>query len=428
MTARGAGLGAVTAEQRVAVVLPVGGARGAYEVGALSALLPALAERGITPRIWTGASVGAINAAFFASTAHLPVDERLRAAAMTWSRVTRRNVVRSVVSPRILVNGARYLGDVLHLPGVALASILDPAPLRRNLPRWVDFDQIAVNLDDGVVDAVCVVATGATSGRSVGFVAGPAGPGAWRFSREITYVPVELTAEHVRASAAIPGIFPPVLITEPDAVAGWYVDGGVRLPSPIKPALDLGADAVIVIGMDAGAGRSMPDAERGREPRLSDVIGNALQGVLVDPVLRDVRQLAEINTLFGAERQAWSGSDRRARGKAPFRTIPYAYVAPAERGAVGRLARRVYEERYGGLWRGLARPDYPLLSRLLGGTPEGRAELLSYLFFDPVYSRELIRTGREDAESWLAAHPEIFVVDATPFTELGPVRARPLVA
>ena len=79
----------------MAVVLPVGGARGAYEVGALSALLPALAERGVRPVIWTGASVGAINAAFFAAAAHLPLDEQLAGAAATWSKATRRRPSRS---------------------------------------------------------------------------------------------------------------------------------------------------------------------------------------------------------------------------------------------------------------------------------------------------------------------------------------------
>ena len=62
---------------RIAAVLPGGGARGAYEVGALSALLPALAERGERPDVIVGTSVGAINAALLASLAHLPARVRL---------------------------------------------------------------------------------------------------------------------------------------------------------------------------------------------------------------------------------------------------------------------------------------------------------------------------------------------------------------
>lgn len=54
---------------RVAVVLAGGGAHGAYELGALSALLPALAERGAQPSLFVGTSVGAINAACLAPEA-----------------------------------------------------------------------------------------------------------------------------------------------------------------------------------------------------------------------------------------------------------------------------------------------------------------------------------------------------------------------
>ena len=50
------------AAPKVAVVLPGGGARGAYEIGALSVLLPALERRGERVEIWCGTSVGAINA------------------------------------------------------------------------------------------------------------------------------------------------------------------------------------------------------------------------------------------------------------------------------------------------------------------------------------------------------------------------------
>ncbi len=54
-------------EERVGLVLAGGGARGAYEVGALSVLLPALEEAGQRPTVLVGTSVGAINIAYFAA-------------------------------------------------------------------------------------------------------------------------------------------------------------------------------------------------------------------------------------------------------------------------------------------------------------------------------------------------------------------------
>src|SRR5665213_4281494 len=59
----------------VALVLAGGGARGAYEAGALSVLLPLLEKRGERPRILIGTSVGALNVSFLAANAHLPTDE-----------------------------------------------------------------------------------------------------------------------------------------------------------------------------------------------------------------------------------------------------------------------------------------------------------------------------------------------------------------
>src|SRR5581483_10889180 len=68
----------------IAAVLPGGGARGAYEIGALSVLLPALQARGERVEIWCGTSVGAINAAALSSFAHLPAEAQADAALALW--------------------------------------------------------------------------------------------------------------------------------------------------------------------------------------------------------------------------------------------------------------------------------------------------------------------------------------------------------
>ena len=61
--------------ERIGLVLAGGGARGAYEAGALSVLAPALEERGERPTVFVGTSVGAINAAYLAGSRHLSAEE-----------------------------------------------------------------------------------------------------------------------------------------------------------------------------------------------------------------------------------------------------------------------------------------------------------------------------------------------------------------
>jgi NTE family protein len=105
-------------------VLAGGGARGAYEIGALSVLLPLLEQRGERPEVIIGTSVGAINASFLAATAGDPVEESLEQARTLWEQLGWDDVLRPLLSPAELVR----LG-ALVIPGARVWGLLDPAPL-----------------------------------------------------------------------------------------------------------------------------------------------------------------------------------------------------------------------------------------------------------------------------------------------------------
>jgi NTE family protein len=398
---------------RVALVLPGGGARGAYEAGALSVLLPALEERGERVSIVCGTSVGAINAALVGSLADRTGAEVGAAAVERWLSVRRGDVLNRIVGPGLLGTAAGFLGEALRVPGMRVSSLLDPGPLRGSLEAWIDWEALHRNVRVGLVDAVCVVATALSRGGPVGFVetAGPVpkSPAA----STLRYVGASLSGEHVRASAAIPLLFPPVEVTSPPEASDHYVDGGTRLNSPIAPALALGADRVIVMGFEPFAYRN------GRSdlgsPRLGDVIANILDGLLVDQVADDLHRLAAINSFFvsgpAAKPDAAADGYRTSRGRHTYRKVSYALVAPSERGALGALAEDVLARRYGGL-RALRDPDVALLARLLGTGPS-RGELLSFLFFDKEFVAALIDAGRADAQRWLARHPSFWCSDAS---------------
>jgi NTE family protein len=164
---------------------------------------------------------------------------------------------------------------------------------------------------------------------------------------------------------------------------------------------------VIVIGFEPFT-TAEGQAPNGDAPRLSDVAANVLDGLLVDQVGDDIQRLIAINSFFSEQAPGGPSTAarayRRSRGRPPYRRVSYALVWPERRGELGEVADRVFRERYGGIG-GLRSPDFPFLTRVMGGRTRSRGELLSFLLFDPVFVYELIELGRRDAQRWLDRHP-----------------------
>lgn len=389
-------------DERVGLVLSGGGARGAYEAGALAELLPALERAGKRPTLLVGTSVGAINAAYFAASTNLDAQSAVASGLNYWREVNKGLVVRSILTRQVPLTVLRYAGELLSVPGVRLESLLDPKPLQESLDRWIDWDSLHQNIEAGLLEGLAVNTTAARSGRTVAFVEGRLGGAEQRYSHVIDYVGTELAAEHLRASAAIPFLFPPVRIETPASARGWYLDGGTRLNTPIKPALDLGATRLIVIGTQSLCPFSTRDGRyEGESPDMGVAGLHMLHGALVDPLIEDMRILGNINQFFAGSGQAPGLVDyRRIRGKPPYRKVPYIFVAPERAGAIGELATEAFQKRYGGV-RALRSPDLALLNRLLGRENDTHGELLSYLLFDREFIESLIDLGRADALRWL---------------------------
>ncbi len=377
-------------------MLAGGGARGAYEAGALAALAPALAARGQAPDIVIGTSIGALNGSFFAARAHEPLEVAAAAALEMWRELRWGDALRPLVSPyelgRVLSASAMLAG----LPGGDLAGLLDPAPLRGTLERLVSFERIARNVQDGALTAAAVVATAYATTRSVVFHHG--GPALGLDSMHaIDYVATPLAPEHVLASAAIPGAFPAVEIRRPRAAAGWYGDGGVRLNAPLVPALALGAERVVVIGLNS----SVTHAGASARPDAIDGVAQLLQVVLADELADSVATLAAVNERLTP---AVSSADGTGAGRVPHRRIPYIFIAPRDRLEIGRLARDVYKRHYAGIGGLLRNRNLALIGRIVNAERSAiHGELLSYLFLANQFIDELIALGRRDAERWLDA-------------------------
>jgi NTE family protein len=159
-----------------------------------------------------------------------------------------------------------------------------------------------------------------------------------------------------------------------------------------KPALALGARRLVVIGLNG----TEPDrAELADDSRPDAIAGAAhvVQGLLADPLAADIRTLASTNELLPEDaRDAATGKER----------VPYIFVAPRSRDAIGEVARRVYHDHYAGALRLLRGDDLAVLGSVLSAdSGDMHGELFSYLCFAPELADELIRCGQADARAWL---------------------------
>jgi NTE family protein len=182
-----------------AFVFAGGGSLGAVEVG----MLQALVERTAPPDLVVGASVGAINAAYYAG---LPDVEGVKRLAAIWCGLRREDVF--PLSPLRGLFG--FIGWRTRL--------LDPTPLQALLARELPYER----LEDARLP-VHIVATNVLDGNEVTLSSGPA-------------------VGALLASAAIPGVFPPAELGE-----SHLFDGGISSNTPLSTAIDLGAKRVVVL-------------------------------------------------------------------------------------------------------------------------------------------------------------------------------------
>ncbi len=392
---------------RTALVLSGGGARGAYEAGVLRYLREELpGALGAQPRldILCGTSIGAINACFLASTADDPAGQGAALAAV-WRGLKLEEVFHwsALRLASLPVYAWRQLRATrLRNLSWRLSDFLYPEALARVVHEQIDWGRLQRNFRDGHLGALTVTATDLGTGRAVVFVQ-TAGQPLPDWSRDPV---VEVRArvigpEHALASGAIPLLFRPVRIED-----SWFTDGSVRQNTPLSPAIRLGADRVLVIGLRrAGRAARAPRLQPEEPPTTAAQLGRLLNALLLDHTDYDLDRLRSLNALitggdrvFGpgfAERLATLSA--RAMGT-PLRRVRDLVIRPSS--DIGTMARQHAERRARRLRPGT------LASRFLRraaadaeAAADGAADLASYLLFDGEFAEDLIALGYADARA-----------------------------
>lgn len=343
-------------------MLSGGGAKGAYEVGVMKALFSgASPATGFTPldvEIFTGTSVGAYNATFMASRARVSSAVAVEELEAIWRRriantldgcgngVFRvrglplqgldpgclRNPVEDLVK---LARDGAFFANFAVVRGMNL--IASRAPVRTRIAETVDLSALfSVEPLDALVRETINLSELRASQRRLNVAASN-----WKDGKLKVFTKEDITERFgtgaILASAAIPGIFPPV-----DLEGTPYVDGGVLNNTPLRPAIRAGANVAHVVYLD-------PVVEEISFPQLPNTLNTVYRIYAIlqsSNVLNDIRIAQNINRALEITRQERAGPAAEVNAPDAMHILELAARVVARRRREGRPYRKLSIHRY----------------------------------------------------------------------------------
>lgn len=364
--------------ERHALVLAGGGARAAYQVGCLRAIARRVPE--YRPKILTGVSAGAINAAHLASFRGNWLDS-VDALSALWLALDTEKVFRTEArhlllnmwhSALPLISGGRFGKKRLR-------GMVDTEPLRQYLESALHIENgnlkgVRQNIEDGILDSLAIITTNYETGRSTAWIESKVerdlGRGQVRVERG------RIGLAHVMASSALPLFFPAVAVGN-----AWHGDGGIRLTAPLSPALHLGASRILAVSprMRPPDPASLPALpELPAYPSPGQIGGVLMNAVFLDSLDFDALQMSRINRLVEA-------LPEESQKEIGLRPVEVMVLRPSR--DLGALAR-MNEFRLPRAFR--------FFEKGLTNSHAKSSDVLSMVIFEPEFLRELIDLGERD--------------------------------
>lgn len=357
---------------KTALVLGGGGARAAYQVGVLKAIVQLYPRNhGIPFKIICGTSAGAINGtsiATHASCFHLGV----RKLEWIWRNFRTEKVY-----------SASMLGVLKHLSKMLLMSVQDDKvntnagslfnsePLRGLLDNLINFARIDRNIGSGSLNALSIDASCYNSSRSVTFFQGSHDIHEWQRDRRSGQRTL-LNTDHLLASSAIPLVFPSVKLNQ-----NYYGDGSVHQLAPLSSPIHLGAKKILVINLDSP--HKQLSQELDHHPKTATIAGHLLDTIFSDTLNSDLERLERINNTL-------SLIPKEDCKKLTLTKIQTLVIKPSE--DLSLIASRYYNEMPFAV-RAMLRP--------IGINQQTDSSIISYLLFERSYCSALIDLGYQDA-------------------------------
>jgi len=325
-------------------------------------------EGALPTPLLSSVSVGAINASYLAQYAD-NFQQAVKGLEALWSDLHPEKIfacdTRSLLSS-VFRNAKGFL---FHTKGNGY--LLNSAPLVSLLSRELDFDLIRSQVEKGLCElelaSLCYEKRATFS-----FYQSRESYSAWERMRHESEA-ADLSIQHVLASSALPLFFSPVSLQ-----SFHYADGGVRLSNPLRAAIKMNADKILVIGTRQAPYHLDSPQPLAHGVSFSSQLGQMLNALFLDNLDREMGQIKHINQVV----QCLSEAEQQ---KLNWRHVDVLDIRPSRDLAEMALQHKAV---FGGMMR--------FLLRSMGGLSQS-GDIMSFLLFDGEFCQQLMELGYDDA-------------------------------